>query len=111
MAASVQAQNLALRDIEHTPLFDIQRWAEATVRRCSTTFWCSRTTRCPRRWRGAPQELRFGEIHNQEQTNYPLTLLVHLGDELSMHFSYQCDSFAAHSVAQLAGHLQRCSAR
>jgi hypothetical protein len=29
MAASVQAQNLALREHEHTPLFDIQRWAGA----------------------------------------------------------------------------------
>ena len=40
--------------------------------------------------RGAPQGLRFGAVANQEQTNYPLTLLVNMGAQLSVHFSYQC---------------------
>lgn len=46
----VQAKNIALREHEHTPLYDIQRWHAALARRCSTPFWCSRTTRCPRHY-------------------------------------------------------------
>jgi non-ribosomal peptide synthetase component F len=104
----VQAQNLALREHEHTPLFDIQRWAERNGEALFDNILVFENYPVSEALaQGAPQELRFGEVHNHEQTNYPLTLLVHLSDELSMHFSYQCDSFAAHSVVQLAGHLQR----
>ncbi|WP_247842476.1 non-ribosomal peptide synthase/polyketide synthase [Pseudomonas sp. MWU12-3103b] len=105
---SVQAQNLALREHEHTPLFDIQRWAERNGEALFDNILVFENYPVSEALaQGAPQELRFGEIHNHEQTNYPLTLLVHLSDELSMHFSYQCESFAAHSVVQLAGYLQR----
>ncbi|MGX9378451.1 non-ribosomal peptide synthase/polyketide synthase [Pseudomonas sp. JQ36] len=105
---SVQAQNLALREHEHTPLFDIQRWAARNGEALFDNILVFENYPVSEALaQGAPQELRFGEIHNHEQTNYPLTLLVHLSDELSMHFSYQCESFAAHSVVQLAGYLQR----
>jgi len=105
---SVQAQNLALREHEHTPLFDIQRWAERNGEALFDNILVFENYPVSEALaQGAPQELRFGEIHNHEQTNYPLTLLVHLSDELSMHFSYQCESFAEHSVVQLAGYLQR----
>ncbi|SDS76273.1 non-ribosomal peptide synthetase [Pseudomonas granadensis] len=105
---SVQAQNLALREHEHTPLFDIQRWAARNGEALFDNILVFENYPVSEALaQGAPQELRFGEIANHEQTNYPLTLLVHLSDELSMHFSYQCDSFAAHSVAQLGEFLQR----
>ncbi|MBC8999815.1 non-ribosomal peptide synthase/polyketide synthase [Pseudomonas sp. N40(2020)] len=105
---SVQAQNLALREHEHTPLFDIQRWAARNGEALFDNILVFENYPVSEALeQGAPQELRFGEINNHEQTNYPLTLLVHLSDELSMHFSYQCESFAAHSVAQLGECLQR----
>ncbi|WP_434707697.1 non-ribosomal peptide synthase/polyketide synthase [Pseudomonas sp. R1-1] len=105
---SVQAQNLALREHEHTPLFDIQRWAARNGEALFDNILVFENYPVSEALaQGAPQELRFGEIANHEQTNYPLTLLVHLSDQLSMHFSYQCDSFAAHSVAQLGEFLQR----
>ncbi|MFJ2529352.1 non-ribosomal peptide synthase/polyketide synthase [Pseudomonas helmanticensis] len=105
---SVQAQNLTLREHEHTPLFDIQRWAARNGEALFDNILVFENYPVSEALaQGAPQELRFGEINNHEQTNYPLTLLVHLSDELSMHFSYQCDSFAAHSVVQLGEYLQR----
>ncbi|MDY7534454.1 non-ribosomal peptide synthase/polyketide synthase [Pseudomonas sp. Bout1] len=105
---SVQAQNIALREHEHTPLFDIQRWAGRSGEALFDNILVFENYPVSAALeQGAPQELRFGEVNNHEQTNYPLTLLVHLDDELSMHFSYQCDSFAAASVEQLGAHLQR----
>src|SRR5690606_17180187 len=46
-----------------------------------------------------------GPAATREQTNYPLTLLVGLDRQLSVHMSYQRASFEAATVAQLATHL------
>ncbi|MET3457534.1 non-ribosomal peptide synthase/polyketide synthase [Pseudomonas kilonensis] len=105
---SVQAQNLALREFEHTALFDIQRWAglggEALFDNILVfeNYPISEALE-----QGAPEGLRFGAVDNLEQTNYPLTLLVSLGAELAVQFSYQCASFTEASVEQIGLHLQR----
>ncbi|WP_164708953.1 hypothetical protein, partial [Pseudomonas viridiflava] len=41
-----------------------------------------------------------------EQTHYPLTLVVNLGQTLSMRFSYDRQSLSDADVAQLSAHLQ-----
>ena len=105
---AVQAQNLASREFEHTPLADIQRWAGQGGDALFDSLMVFENYPIGEALeRGAPQGLRFGAVANQEQTNYPLTLLVNMGAQLSVHFSYQRDSFAAASVAQLGAHLQR----
>ncbi|WP_409317001.1 non-ribosomal peptide synthase/polyketide synthase [Pseudomonas sp. KCJK9016] len=105
---AVQAQNLALREFEHTPLAQIQRWAgQGGDALFDSLMVFENYPIAEALEHGAPQGLRFGPVENHEQTNYPLTLLVHLGAELSVHFSYQRDRFADVSVAQLGEHLQR----
>ncbi|WP_460111359.1 non-ribosomal peptide synthetase [Pseudomonas sp. S3_H04] len=105
---AVQAQNLASREFEHTPLADIQRWAGQGGDALFDSLMVFENYPIGEALeRGAPQGLRFGAVVNQEQTNYPLTLLVSMGAQLSVHFSYQRDSFAAASVAQLGASLQR----
>jgi amino acid adenylation domain-containing protein/non-ribosomal peptide synthase protein (TIGR01720 family) len=104
----VQAQNLALREFEHTPLAQIQRWAgQGGDALFDSLMVFENYPIAEALEQGAPPGLRFGAVENHEQTNYPLTLLVHLGAELSVHFSYQRDRFADVSVAQLGAHLQR----
>ncbi|MCF4994542.1 amino acid adenylation domain-containing protein [Pseudomonas syringae] len=104
----VQAHNLASREFEHTPLADIQRWAgQGGDALFDSLMVFENYPIAEALEQGAPEGLRFGAVVNQEQTNYPLTLLVHMGRELSVHFSYQRDSFAADSVAQLGRHLQQ----
>ncbi|MFG6206639.1 non-ribosomal peptide synthetase [Pseudomonas retamae] len=105
---AVQGQNLASREFEHTPLADIQRWAgQGGDALFDSLMVFENYPIAEALERGAPQGLRFGAVVNQEQTNYPLTLLVSLGAQLSVHFSYQRDCFAPASVAQLGAHLQR----
>ena len=59
----MQAQNLSLREHEHTPLFDIQRWAgqggEALFDNILVfeNYPISQALE-----QGAPQDLRFGEV-------------------------------------------------
>ncbi|KAE9648695.1 amino acid adenylation domain-containing protein [Pseudomonas sp. PB106] len=102
----VQGQNLALREQEHTPLFEIQRWAgqggEALFDNILVfeNYPVSEALQ-----QGAPQDLRFGEVANHEQTNYPLTLAVSLDAQLSMHLSFDQAQFDARSVEQLAAQL------
>ncbi|WP_458131692.1 non-ribosomal peptide synthase/polyketide synthase [Pseudomonas sp. R3-41] len=105
---SVQAQNLALREFEHTALFDIQRWAGLGGEALFDNILVFENYPISEALEhGAPDGLRFGAVDNLEQTHYPLTLLVSLGAELAVQFSYQCASFAPASVEQIGAHLRR----
>ncbi|SFO23810.1 non-ribosomal peptide synthase domain TIGR01720/amino acid adenylation domain-containing protein [Pseudomonas sp. NFACC24-1] len=105
---SVQAQNLALREFEHTALFDIQRWAGLGGEALFDNILVFENYPISEALaHGAPEGLRFGAVDNLEQTNYPLTLLVSLGAELAVQFSYQCARFTEASVEQIGVHLQR----
>ncbi|AZP72391.1 hypothetical protein EJJ20_26025 [Pseudomonas poae] len=44
----VQHINLAVREHEHTPLFEIQRLAGLGAKPCSTPCWCLKTTPWPK---------------------------------------------------------------
>ncbi len=53
----------------------------------------------------ASQGLAFGAVGNHEQTNYPLTLSVSLGQRLELQFAYDREHFDDASVARLDRHL------
>ncbi|MCO8162806.1 non-ribosomal peptide synthase/polyketide synthase [Pseudomonas sp. 21LCFQ010] len=105
---SVQAHNLALREFEHTALFDIQRWAghggEALF---DSIIVFENYPISDALENGAPEGLRFGEVINLEQTNYPLTLMVEPGRRLTVQFNYQCASFTDAAIKQIGTHLKR----
>ncbi|QJI45129.1 non-ribosomal peptide synthase/polyketide synthase [Pseudomonas sp. ADAK2] len=103
---SVQAQNITLREHEHTPLFDIQRWAGKSGEALFDNILVFENYPVSEALeQGAPSELRFGNVNNHEQTNYPLTLAVNVSDELSLHYSYQRGQFADSVIVQLSQHL------
>ncbi|MBT2297900.1 amino acid adenylation domain-containing protein, partial [Pseudomonas fluorescens] len=103
---AVQEQNLALREFEHTALLDIQRWAGQGGEALFDSLLVFENYPIAQALeQGAPDGLRFGPALTQEQTNYPLTLLVGLDQQLSVHMSYQRASFAPATVVRLAAHL------
>ncbi|MGU9807845.1 UNVERIFIED_CONTAM: non-ribosomal peptide synthase/polyketide synthase [Pseudomonas sp. CM11] len=103
---AVQAQNLALREFEHTALLDIQRWAGQGGEALFDSLLVFENYPIAQALeQGAPDGLRFGPAATQEQTNYPLTLLVGLDRQLSVHMSYQRASFEPATVTRLATHL------
>ncbi|MBV4551044.1 non-ribosomal peptide synthase/polyketide synthase [Pseudomonas sp. SWRI102] len=103
---AVQEQNLALREFEHTALLDIQRWAgQGGDALFDSLLVFENYPIAQALEQGAPDGLRFGSPITQEQTNYPLTLLVGLERQLSVHMSYQRESFSAVVVERLAAHL------
>ncbi|MDF2491165.1 MAG: putative peptide synthetase, partial [Pseudomonas sp.] len=102
----VQATNLALREHEHTPLFEIQRWAgQGGDALFDSVLVFENYPVAEALERGAPQTLRFGTVDSREQTNYPLTLGVNLGGTLELHYGYQRAAFDAATIARLDQHL------
>ena len=103
---AVQGQNLALREFEHTALLDIQRWAGQGGEALFDSLLVFENYPIAQALeQGAPDGLRFGPATTEEQTHYPLTLLVGLDRQLTVHMSYQRASFQPASVARLAAHL------
>ena len=103
---NVQAQNIGLREHEHTPLFDIQRWAGQNGEALFDNILVFENYPLSQALEdGAPQDLSFGKVANHERTNYPLTLAVNVSNELSLHYSYQRDHFTDSVIEQLNAQL------
>ena len=104
----VQAQNIALREHEHTPLYEIQRWARSAGEALFDTILVFENYPVSEALQqAAPPGLVFGGLHTQEQTHYPLTLVVNLGETLSLRFSYARQAFSEQHIAQLSAHFQQ----
>ena len=103
---AVQAQNLALREHEHTGLYDIQRWAgqggEALFDNI-LVFENYPVSKALEQSGGSG--IRFGTPHSHEQTSFPLTVLVDVGDTLSVQFGFARAHFSAATVHSYARHL------
>ncbi|OPA84560.1 hypothetical protein BFW87_29090 [Pseudomonas fluorescens] len=104
--AQLQAQNFALREQEHTPLFDIQRWAgQGGAALFDNILVFENYPVSEALERGVTGGLSFGTVANHEQTNYPLTVLVNLGETLSLHLSFDLGSFRQEAIEQIADGL------
>ncbi|WP_044274500.1 non-ribosomal peptide synthase/polyketide synthase [Pseudomonas fluorescens] len=104
----VQAQNLRLREQEHTPLFEIQRWAGLAGEALFDSILVFENYPVSEALeQGAPAGLRFGEMDSLEQTHYPLTVLLSMGDSLSVEFNYDHASFDKRDITHLAEHFQQ----
>jgi len=104
----VQAQNLRLREQEHTPLFEIQRWAGLAGEALFDSILVFENYPVSEALeQGAPAGLRFGEMDSLEQTHYPLTVLLAMGDSLSVEFNYDHASFDKRDITHLAEHFQQ----
>ncbi|WP_194791289.1 non-ribosomal peptide synthetase [Pseudomonas sp. UFMG81] len=99
--AEVQAQNLALREYEYTPLVDIQRWAGQQGALFDSLLVFENFPVAEALRQGAPGGLRFGAVSNHEQTSYPLTLGIEQHAGLELTFSHDRTRFADAQVKQL----------
>ncbi|WP_419709281.1 amino acid adenylation domain-containing protein [Pseudomonas sp. NFX224] len=103
----LQGLNLAMREFEHVPLYDIQGWAGQQGSALFDSLLVFENFPVAEALKqGAPAGLSFGNLHNHERTHYPLTLGVELGEALSFDFSYDAARFSAAQVAQLSANLQ-----
>ncbi|WP_144174658.1 non-ribosomal peptide synthetase [Pseudomonas sp. Kh13] len=104
--AQVQAGNLAVREFEHTPLYDVQRWAgQGGDALFDSILVFENYPVAEALQQGTPGGLHFGDVAVQEQTNYPLTLVVELGTTLSMQYSHDRALWSDESIDRLAGYF------
>ncbi|RZT39145.1 non-ribosomal peptide synthetase [Cupriavidus agavae] len=80
----VQALNLALREHEQTPLYDIQRWAGHGGQALFDSIVVFENYPVDAALRTAPGGLAFGNVSNRAETNYPLTLVLAQTDVLRL---------------------------
>jgi len=103
---AVQTDNLALREHEHTPLFDIQRWAGQGGQALFDSLIVFENYPVGREWRGHDAaSLRFSELHNVEATSYPLTLVVTHADTLTVEYGFDPAIFTEDEVQRLQRHF------
>ncbi|WP_447739004.1 non-ribosomal peptide synthase/polyketide synthase [Pseudomonas laurentiana] len=101
----VQACNLALREYEHTPLNDVQRWAGLGGEALFDSLLVFENYPVSEALQqGATGGLRFGEVANLEQTNYPLSVAVVLGGNLTCRFTHDRAFWSDEAITQVAGH-------
>ncbi|ERO64923.1 non-ribosomal peptide synthetase, partial [Pseudomonas piscis] len=101
----VQERNLALREHEHTALYDIQRWASQGGEALFDNILVFENYPVSKALEQGGSGIGFGVPQAHEQTSYPLTLLVDLGETLSLQFSFARASFTAQSVESYGRHL------
>ncbi|MDP9930703.1 non-ribosomal peptide synthetase [Variovorax paradoxus] len=103
----LQAQNLGAQEHEHTPLYEIQRWAGQGGQDLFDSIVVFENYPLDQALKqGAPDRLRFGDVWNREETNYPMTLSVNQGETLVLSYSHARSQFGEALVQTLARRME-----
>ncbi len=104
----LQDYNLAVRDFEHTPLSDIQRWAGQGGQGLFDSIIVFENHPVDRALRG-PQdgELKFAEVGSSGVTNFPMDLMVSAtGQGLEIEYLYLRERFSDAEVVRIRAQLE-----
>ncbi|MBB4864948.1 amino acid adenylation domain-containing protein/non-ribosomal peptide synthase protein (TIGR01720 family) [Pseudomonas nitritireducens] len=104
----LQAFNLDVREFEHTPLYDIQRWAGRGGQTLFDSIIVFENFPMDAALSSsADDELRILGHHPVDGTNYALALVASAGEQLDVRYTYRADRFSASQIEQLRGHFER----
>jgi amino acid adenylation domain-containing protein/non-ribosomal peptide synthase protein (TIGR01720 family) len=104
----LQAQNLAAREHEQTPLYEIQRWAAPGGQALFDSIVVFENYPVDEALAALDDhELRFGGTQSIDVTNYAMDVEVHLSDALRIRFIYQRRHFSAPSVQAIAARMEQ----
>ena len=104
----LQDYNLSIRDFEHTPLADIQRWAGQGGQGLFDSIIVFENHPVDRALRGEQDgELRFAEVGSGGVTNFPMDLMVSATDQgLEVEYLYLRERFTAPQVEAIRAQLE-----
>ena len=102
----VQALNLRLREVEYTPLADVQRWAGHSGEALFDTLLVFENYPVAQALeQGNASALKFSGISNHDQTSFPLAIAAELGECLDLRFNYDTALFSAEAIEGLSTRL------
>ncbi|KAB0483607.1 non-ribosomal peptide synthase domain TIGR01720/amino acid adenylation domain-containing protein [Pseudomonas reinekei] len=104
----LQDYNLAVRDYEHTPLSDVQRWAGQGGQGLFDSIIVFENHPVDRALRGGEEgELRFADVGSGGVTHFPMDLMVSANDEgLEVEYLYLRDRFSDVEVERIRAQLE-----
>ena len=104
----LQAYNLSIRDFEHTPLADIQRWAGQGGQGLFDSIIVFENHPVDRALRGEQDgELKFAEVGSGGVTNFPMDLMVSATDQgLEVEYLYLRERFSAPEVEHIRAQFE-----
>ncbi|PYC22571.1 non-ribosomal peptide synthetase [Aquipseudomonas alcaligenes] len=106
--AALQVQNLQLREHEHSPLHDIQRWVGSAGEALFDSLLVFENYPLGEALKQAERgELRLGMPQSHEFTHYPMTLAVLPGSRLELLLAYDRAHFDADGIAQVEALLRQ----
>jgi amino acid adenylation domain-containing protein/non-ribosomal peptide synthase protein (TIGR01720 family) len=103
----LQAQQVETEQYSYTPLVDIQNWSDVPrgmpLFESIVVFENYPVDASLKERQGT---LDVSNVRGIQQTNYPLTAIVVLGDRVSLNINYERSRFDADAIARMLGHLQ-----
>ncbi|MCA4965396.1 non-ribosomal peptide synthetase [Pseudomonas sp. Y24-6] len=104
----LQDYNLMVRDYEHTPLSDIQRWAGQGGQGLFDSIIVFENHPVDRAFKGGEEgELRFAEVGSGGVTNFPMDLMVSANEEgLEVEYLFLRDRFSDVEVERIRAQLE-----
>ncbi|MES2259415.1 MAG: amino acid adenylation domain-containing protein [Pseudomonadota bacterium] len=98
---SLQALNLEVREHEHTPLYDIQRWAGQGGQGLFDSLLVFENHPVDEALKAVQGETKFELLASRDQTNYPITLVLAMGATLAVNAGFNRAQFSAAGIASL----------
>ena len=103
----LQAHNLELREHEHTPLFEAQRYAGHAGRDLFDSLLVFENYPVDAVLRDKQANgVNLGSVELSDKTHYPLSLAVVAGEHAHVHVNYHSNVFSAGQIERLCGHFQ-----
>jgi amino acid adenylation domain-containing protein/non-ribosomal peptide synthase protein (TIGR01720 family) len=102
----LQNDNLALREHEHTPLYDIQRWANYGGVALFDSLLVFENFPIDAALQNTETGLQFGVPVHIDDPHYPLTLAINIKSALEIDFIYALSAFRTEDIERMSRCLQ-----
>ncbi|KYH00359.1 non-ribosomal peptide synthetase, partial [Bradyrhizobium sp. DOA1] len=103
---ALQDRNSAIRDYEHTPLYDIQGWAGRAGQTMFDSIIVFENYPMERSMHRGAAALQFSGLKNVDVTNYPMDLSVLVEDTLQVEYTYMPSHFTAAQATQIKAQFE-----
>jgi non-ribosomal peptide synthetase component F len=103
----LQAEQVELRQYEYSPLVAVQGWSEVERGRpLFESLLVFENYPVDTSLREHTSDVAISSFHTVQRTNYPLSLAVEAGQELSLQFTYDRRRFDQQRITQISNHLR-----